>query len=122
MKRGEIWTIAGGGDFTGKARPVVIVQDDRFGGSDSVTVCACTSDPSDLPLFRITVQPNEQNGLASVTRVMADKIITVYRRRLGTRIGSLDAEDMSALGKAILVYLGFGTTAGAQSQTPEPEA
>lgn len=28
MKRGEIWTVAGGGDYAGKPRPVVIVQHD----------------------------------------------------------------------------------------------
>jgi mRNA interferase MazF len=30
MKRGEIWSVAGGGDYTNKPRPVVIVQDDQF--------------------------------------------------------------------------------------------
>ena len=28
MKRGEIWTVSGGGNYAGKARPVVVVQDD----------------------------------------------------------------------------------------------
>jgi mRNA-degrading endonuclease toxin of MazEF toxin-antitoxin module len=27
MKRGEIWTLAGGQDYAGKLRPVVILQD-----------------------------------------------------------------------------------------------
>ena len=39
MRRGEIWTVAGGADYTGKARPAVIVQDDRF-DTDSITLCA----------------------------------------------------------------------------------
>src|SRR5438034_9522234 len=30
MKRGEVWTAAGGPDYAGKPRPVVVVQDDRF--------------------------------------------------------------------------------------------
>ncbi len=50
MKRGEIWTAAGGKDYAGKPRPVVIVQDDRFAGTDSITICAFTSDPTDAPL------------------------------------------------------------------------
>jgi mRNA interferase MazF len=29
MRRGEIWTVAGGGDYTGKPRPALILQDDR---------------------------------------------------------------------------------------------
>ena len=28
MQRGEVWTAAGGKDYPGKPRPVVIVQDD----------------------------------------------------------------------------------------------
>lgn len=30
MTRGEVWTVAGGAARTGKPRPAVIVQDDRF--------------------------------------------------------------------------------------------
>ena len=30
MKRGEIWTMAGGSGYASKPRPVVIVQDDAF--------------------------------------------------------------------------------------------
>ncbi len=40
MKRGEIWTVAGGKDYAGKPRPVVILQDGRFDKTDSITVCA----------------------------------------------------------------------------------
>ena len=83
MKRGEIWTVAGGGDVTGKPRPAVILQHDAFDGTDSVTICAFTSDATDLPLFRIAVEPSPTNGLTSVSRLMVDKITTVSRRRLG---------------------------------------
>ena len=30
MKRGEIWTMAGGSGYASKPRPVVIVQDDAL--------------------------------------------------------------------------------------------
>ena len=39
MKRGEIWTVAGGAAYAGKPRPAVIVQDDRFDANDSIVVC-----------------------------------------------------------------------------------
>ena len=51
MKRGEIWTMAGGSGYAGKPRPVLIVQDDAFAERDSVTVCLITTDPADLPVF-----------------------------------------------------------------------
>ena len=75
MKRGEIWTIAGGGNYTGKPRPAVIVQDDAFDATASVTVCAFTTDPTDAPLFRIAIEPGEKNGLRAPSRLMVDKLL-----------------------------------------------
>ena len=77
MKRGEIWTVAGGKDYAAKPRPVVILQDDRFDKTESITICAFTTDPTDAPLFRLPVEPNENNGLRAVCRLMVDKITTV---------------------------------------------
>lgn len=107
MTRGEICTVAGGPDYAGKPRPVVIVQDDRFGDMDSVTVCPFTTNPTPAPLVRIVVEPSERNGLESVSRLMADKITTVPRRRLGRRIGRLDDEAVLQLNRAMLVFLGM---------------
>ena len=105
MRRGEIWTAAGGRDYAGKPRPVVIVQDDRFDATDSITVCAFTTDTTDAPLFRLPVAPNERNGLKSPCRLMADKITTVAKAKLGSRVGRLDDEDMLRLNRAMLVFL-----------------
>ena len=107
MRRGEIWTIAGGGDYTDKPRPGVIVQDDRFDATASVTVCAFTTDPTDAPLFRIPIEPSETNGLRSLSRLMVDKLTTVPRGRLGYRLGCLDDEDVIRLNRAIMVFLGM---------------
>jgi mRNA interferase MazF len=35
MRRGDIWTVSGGKGYTGKPRPVAILQDDRFDATDS---------------------------------------------------------------------------------------
>jgi len=111
MRRGEIWTAAGGKDYAGKPRPVVIVQDDRFDATDSMTVCAFTTDPTEAPLFRLPVAPNERNGLRSACRLMVDKITTVAKTKLGSRIGELDDEDMLRLNRAMLVFLGLAGAA-----------
>ncbi|MEJ0048614.1 MAG: type II toxin-antitoxin system PemK/MazF family toxin [Rhodospirillales bacterium] len=42
MKRGEIWTVSGAAGYAGKPRPAVIVQDDHFDATNSVTVCPFT--------------------------------------------------------------------------------
>ena len=107
MKRGEIWTVAGGKDYAGKPRPVVILQDDRFDMTDSVTVCAFTTDPTDAPLFRLPIEPSAGNGLRAVCRLMVDKITTVPRARVDARVGKLPDEDMVRLNRAVLVFLGI---------------
>ena len=111
MKRGEIWTVAGGKDYAGKPRPVLIVQDDRFEKTDSLTVCAFTTDPTDAPLLRIPIEPSESNGLRAVCRLMVDKITTVPRAKVRMRIGRLADEDMLRLNRAILVFLGIAAPA-----------
>jgi len=111
MRRGEIWTAAGGKDYAGKPRPVVIVQDDRFDATASVTVCAFTTDPTDAPLLRPPVEPNERNGLRAPCRLMVDKITTVPRTTLGSHLGRLDDAEMLRLNRAMVVFLGLaGTT------------
>ena len=107
MKRGEVWTVAGAGDYGGKPRPVVIVQDDRFDATASVTACAFTSDPTEAPLIRLLVEPSEQNGLNVVSRLMVDKITTVPKSKLGIRIGRLTNQDMMRLNRAMLIFLGL---------------
>jgi mRNA interferase MazF len=46
MKRGEIWTLAGGPDYAGKPRPCVVLQSDVFTETASLTICTVTSDPT----------------------------------------------------------------------------
>lgn len=112
MKRGEVWTVASGGGYAAKPRPVVIIQDDRFQTLDSVTVCPLTTDAADLALFRIAVDPSALNGLHSASRIMVDKITTVPRKRLGRSIGRLADEDLVRLSRALLVFIGVATPKG----------
>jgi mRNA interferase MazF len=107
MKRGDIWTVAGGKDYAGKPRPVVIVQDDSFDATDSITVCAFTTDGTEAPLFRLQVEPNERNGLRAPSRLMVDKITTVPKSKVGAPVGRLDDEDVVRLNRAMLVCLGL---------------
>jgi mRNA interferase MazF len=110
VKRGEIWTASGGRDYAGKPRPVVILQDNRFDATDSITVCAFTTDQTNAPLFRLSVEPNAQNGLRNSCRLMVDKITTIPKTKIGSRIGCLDDEDIVRLNRGILVFLGMAGT------------
>jgi mRNA interferase MazF len=107
VRRGEICTVAGGKGYAGKARPVVIVQDDRFETTKSVTICGFTTNPVDAPLFRLPIEPDDENSLHVPCRIMVDKVVTVPRTKLGKLIGRLSDEDVFRLNRALLVFLGI---------------
>lgn len=109
MRRGEIWTVAGGADYTGKPRAGVIVQDDRF-DTDSVTICLFTTDPTEAPLFRLSIEPSTTNGLFEVSQLMVDKLTTIRRSRLGHQVGVVDDADIVRLNRAMVVFLGIATS------------
>ena len=114
MRRGDILTVAGGRDYAGKPRPIVIVQDDSFDATDSITVCAFTTDETEAPLFRLPVEPTDRNGLFATSRLMVDKITTVPKSKVGAQIGRLDDEDILRLNRAILVFLGLANSSRAR--------
>ena len=107
MKRGDVVTVAAAGDY-GKPRPAVIVQTDALPAKHaSVIVCQMTSDLIDAPDFRITIDPDERNGLRARSQVMADKPVTIRRERIGNRIGILGAKDLARLDVAIAFAMGL---------------
>lgn len=85
----------------------MIVQDDRFEGTDSVTVCALTSAAVERPLLRIAIDPTVHNGLDGPSQAMVGKVATVRRQRLDRRIGLLAPHDLSRDSRALLVFLGL---------------
>jgi mRNA interferase MazF len=107
VRRGEVWTVAGAGDYAGKPRPAVIIQDDRMGADDFITICPLTTNPALWPLVHPAVEPTEANGLRVASRLMTDKLMTVPRSKLGRRIGRLDDATMLRLNRAITVFLGI---------------
>jgi len=110
VRRGEIWTAAAGSGYVGKPRPVVIIQDDLFDATASVTVCALTTDQTDAPLFRIPIDADDTTGIRQPSRLMVDKITTVPRSKLGERVGRLSDDDMTQLGRSIAVFLGLASS------------
>jgi mRNA interferase MazF len=110
MRRGDIWTVAGGKDDAGKPRPAVIVQEDSFDATDSITMCGFTTDATEAPLFRLPVTPNARNGLPAVCRLMVDKVTTVPKSGPGQRVGRLDEADIRLLDRALVVFLGLAVS------------
>jgi mRNA interferase MazF len=107
LKRGQIWTAADDAQYAEKPRPVVIIQHAHFDVLDSVTICGFTKDPTDLPLFRVLIEPSKLNGLQFPSRIMVDKILTIRKNKLGYRIGRLEDKDVIRLDRAIATFLGL---------------
>ena len=105
MKRGDFITIAMQGDF-GKPRPALIIQSDQFSEQETVTILLVSSTLVDAPLLRISVKPDQKNGLQKVSQVMIDKAMTVKKDKLGEVFGSASDEVMLAVGRALAVFLG----------------
>ena len=89
------------------AWPAVIVQEDRFEATTSITLCVFTTDPTEAPLLRMLVEPTDRNGLSIASRLMIDKVTTVPKSRLGKRIGKLRDEDIVRLNRTLTVFLGL---------------
>ena len=107
MRRGDLVTVAATGDY-GKPRPAVIVQTDAFPDSHaSVVVCQLTSELVEAPDFRITIDPQPENGLRLTSQVMADKPVAISRERIGQKIGRLGNQDMARLSAALAFVLGL---------------
>lgn len=109
MTRGEIYTAAARGAYTGKPRPVVIIQDDRFDATASVTVCPFTTHPVDAPLVRIPIDPSSDNGLDQPSSLMVDKLTTMPRAGLGNRLGRLRDDELVQLNRSLMVFLGLAS-------------
>lgn len=106
MKRGDFVTVALQGDF-GKPRPALVVQADQFDAHATVTVLLVSSTLIDAPLFRITVQPDEANGLKKPSQIMADKAMTVRRDKLGAPFGAAGDGVMLEVSRCLAVFLGI---------------
>lgn len=107
MRRGDIVTVAGG-VYANKPRPALVVQDDRFDATDSLTVCPFTGTEVDAPLLRVPVTADEENGLDRDSFLMVDKITTVRRSNAHAVVGRLEATTLVEFERRLLVFLGFG--------------
>lgn len=100
--------VAAAGDY-GKPRPAVVVQSDAFPETHaSVVLCQMTSALADAPDFRVTVEPDADNGLRETSQIMAEKPVTVRRARIGATIGRLSAHDLRRLDVALAFAMGLG--------------
>jgi len=106
MRRGDLVTIAGPGDY-GKPRPALVIQADYFDLTATVTVLLVTGTIVDAPLLRITVEPSGENRLRKTSQIMIDKAMTVRREKVGAVFGTLESDALVAVGRSLAVFLGI---------------
>jgi mRNA interferase MazF len=95
------------GPHTGKPRPIVILQEDRFDATASITICPFTANPVEAPLIELPINPSDENGLDQPSQLMIDKVTAMPKSSLGERLGSLRDDELVALNRALIVFLGL---------------
>lgn len=106
MIRGELWTVAGG-VYASKPRPALIVQDDLFDLTTSVTVAPLTTHLTAAPLLRIRVGASDLSGLELDNDIMIDKLTTVRRSNVHSRLGRVTADHLVEIERALMTFLGL---------------
>ena len=106
MRRGDLITVSAPRDY-GKPRPAAVIQSDWLTATDSVLVALLTSELVNAPLYRLTIEPSDANGLKAPSQVMIDKIVAIPREKCGKVIGRLDESEQIALNHMIAVVVGL---------------
>jgi len=88
----------------------VVIQDDRFDATESVTICPFTTTVVEAPLLRIRVDPSNENGISEPSSIMVDKVTTVPKINLGDRVGVLESEHLLRLNRSLVVFLGLASS------------
>lgn len=106
MKRGDIISAAGRGDFSTKPRPSLVVQADAFNQHHpSITVCPITSTITGDGLYRIVVEADPTNGLQRNSEIEIDRVQAIWRERARSVIGQVSDDVMFAVDQALRRWL-----------------
>lgn len=112
MKRGDIYYADLSpvvGSEQGGVRPVLIVQNDvgnRY--SPTVIAAAITSQKEKAKLPTHIELDSKHCGLTKDSVVLLEQIRTIDKRRLREKMGSIDADSMSQVNKALSISFGLG--------------
>lgn len=96
------------GSGQGGRRPVLVLQNDIGNEHSPVTIVASvTSTPAKVARPTDVLIPPGESGLTQPSRVLLNQVRTVDKRRLGRRLGSLTAAQMSQVEGALKLSLGL---------------
>jgi mRNA interferase MazF len=108
VKRGEIFTVATGGGFGGKPRPMLLIQADSYAALTTLVFLPFTSVLADRPSpLRPRFEPDAVNGLRDVSELMIHAPITARQDDLGQFVGQLQDEDLVNIERALASLFGL---------------
>jgi mRNA interferase MazF len=82
------------------------VQSDLFNETHaSVTVVPVTTMLVEAPLFRVELPSGRATGLRSRSHAMVDKITSVPRERIGSRIGAVAPRELERIDSALRLWV-----------------
>jgi len=109
-RRGSVWLVMLEpvvGSETGLTRPAIIISNDINNEySDTVTVVPVTSKTGRIYPFEVML-PKGFGGLEKVSRVKANQIRTIDKKRLVRFLGELPKDSVSRIEHAIKIHLGL---------------
>ena len=82
-------------------RPAMVVQSDWLTATDSVRVALLTSEFVDAPLYRLTIEASDANGLKAASQV------AIPREKCGRVIGRPNESERIALNQMLAVAVGI---------------
>jgi mRNA interferase MazF len=106
LKRGDIYLATDKGEYSGKPRPVLIVQREiTLALRDSVSVLPLTGADIGINIFRHKITPNHENGLEKTSFAMVDKVNSVNKSRLKSKIGSVSEQELDTVDNMLRFWL-----------------
>jgi mRNA interferase MazF len=106
VKRGDFITVALKGDY-GKPRPALVIQSDRAANTASIAVLLLTSNLVEASYLRVTVEPDQTNGLRATSQVQIDRPMSFPRDKAGPVIGRLDNDALAVVTRNLALFLGI---------------
>lgn len=94
-RQGEIWLVTfypNIGDEIGKKRPAIIVNDNKTGKLQLVTVVPLTNWNDNFTNYpwMIRIEPNEINNLTKTSAIDCFQVKNISNKRLIKRVGTID--------------------------------
>ena len=102
MKRGELWWA-----LVDKRRPVVLVSREEAYDVRAMVITAPVS--STIRGFAVEVKVGRREGLRKASVVNCDWLVTLPKRLLESRIGTLSGDKLAQLDDALRFALGLET-------------